>query len=388
MTDSIHTARWIKLISGLGWEIHLFSSTESTFLHPDIENVVIHFPVYGKQHRSLKKKTIKFRGLYVRNNFLALILIRIVKKFYPQYKLLLLKKKLKKLKPDILHSMETQNAGYLISELKKTYSVNLPKWIHSVWGSDLYLFGRLSEHRSRIREVLENCEYFFSESKRDILLSEKYGFKGKVLPIVQATGGFDFNYINTIRKDTIPSKRKAIVLKGYQSWAGRALVGLRALERCNIDLRDFKVIIYLPSPDVILAAKLFAEATGVEIEIIPNGTPYFEILKLYNQARVYIGLSISDGVPNSMLESMVMGALPIQSFTSCADEWITNKDNGLLVPPEDPDIIKDAIEYSLLNDDFVNNAAVINYNVIKERLDNNIVSKTVIDIYNSIYSEK
>lgn len=35
-------------------------------------------------------------------------------------------------------------------------------------------------------------------------------------------------------REQIPvSSRKVIMLKGYQNWAGRALVGLRALGRCE-----------------------------------------------------------------------------------------------------------------------------------------------------------
>ena len=42
-----------------------------------------------------------------------------------------------------------------------------------------------------------------------------------------------------------------------------------------------------------------------------------------------------------------MGALPIQSCTACADEWIVDGRSGLIVPPEDVDVIENALRRAL-----------------------------------------
>jgi len=219
------------------------------------------------------------------------------------------------------------------------------------------------------------------------MLAKKFGFTGKVLPIIQAAGGFNFSYINSIYNNVPTSKRNKIVLKGYQNWAGRALVGLRALELCGDILLDYQIIILLPNPDVLLAAKLFSEKNKIQIEIIPNGTPHDDILRIYNSARIFIGLSISDGVPNSLLEAMVMGAFPIQSFTSCADEWIIDGVSGFLVPPEDSDKVAEAILKALTNDSLVDNAAEINWKTANERLDYSELKQKTIDSYKRIILE-
>jgi glycosyltransferase involved in cell wall biosynthesis len=178
------------------------------------------------------------------------------------------------------------------------------------------------------------------------------------------------------------------MLKGYQGWAGRALAGLRALERCADILKSYKVVIYSANDDVRLVAELFTDATGVPIQIVPNGTPHREILALHGAARVSIGLSISDAVSTSLLEAMTMGSFPVQSWTSCADEWIKNGETGFLVPPEDPEVIESAIRKALQDDQLVDDAAARNWQTISERLDGTAIAEQVYKMYCSVMGEQ
>ena len=41
------------------------------------------------------------------------------------------------------------------------------------------------------------------------------------------------------------------MLKGYQGWAGRALVALEAMEACADVLKEYEIVVYLASPVVI-----------------------------------------------------------------------------------------------------------------------------------------
>src|SRR5262249_16587072 len=145
-----------------------------------------------------------------------------------------------------------------------------------------------------------------------------------------------------------PSQRRLVVLKGYQHFAGRALVGLQALARSRAELQPYRIVIYSARHDVRIAAELLAQDTGLTLEVVPP-TTHEEILLLFGAARVYPGLSISDAIPPSLLEAMVMGAFPIQSFTACADEWITHGKTGMVVPPEEPETIAAALRQALTN---------------------------------------
>ena len=178
------------------------------------------------------------------------------------------------------------------------------------------------------------------------------------------------------------------MLKGYQHWAGRALVGLRALARCADLLAGYEVVVYSASSDVAIAAELFRQDTGVPVRILPKESPHQEILRYHGQARVSIGVSISDAISTSLLEAMVMGSFPVQSSTACADEWIEDGKTGLLVSPDDPEAVEGAIRRALTDDDLVNWAAEINLRTAAERLDRRRIAPKAAGIYQAVAEER
>jgi len=285
-----------------------------------------------------------------------------------------------KLKPDIIHSLEMQHAGYLALAARERLGGRFPTWIVTNWGADIFLFGRLPEHVEKIKVVLSACDYYDCECHRDVELAPTFGFKGEVLPVLPNTGGFDIERMHQFRQPGATSARRLIVLKGYQGWAGRALVGLRAIELSAAVLKGYRVVVYLAGEDVRIAAELVSHSTGIPIEIIPHSS-HENMLRLHGRARVSIGLSIGDAASTSMLEAMVMGSFPIQSCTACADEWIEDGKTGLIVPPEDPELIAAAIRRALTDDDLVDQAAELNARTAREELEYSIIKPQVVKMY-------
>lgn len=383
MLWSVHTARWLRQISDLGWEIHLFSSQDYGDVHLEIKNVTVHRSIYWSQKISENQHNHLSRIIHRVWSFLRR---NIFYEFVNSYRERQLTYIINKIKPDIIHSMETQSAGYLVSAVKERYTYAFPQWVHTLWGSDIYLYGRLTAHKSKITQMLSSINYLVCEGNRDILLCHKLGFNNKKALVLQATGGFNINFCTSLRSKTLKtSDRRLIVLKGYQGWAGRSLCGLRALELCADILSGYTIAIYSTNSDVELAAELFTNTTGIVVQIIPY-ISHNEMLKLHDKARISISLSISDGVPNSMLEAMAMGSFPIQSCTAIVDGWIEDGVNGILVPPEDPNIIEVAIRKALLDDDLVNAACVYNWDIIKKKLDENKVKEQTISFYEDVIS--
>jgi hypothetical protein len=287
------------------------------------------------------------------------------------------------IKPDIIHSLEMQLAGYLTLAAREHLRGRSPIWIMTNWGSDIFLFGRLPEHTEKIKAVLSACDYYDCECYRDVELAKVFGFKREVLPVLPNTGGFDIGRMQQFRQPGPTSARRLIVLKGYQDWAGRALVGLRAIALSADVLNGYSIAIYMANKDVRIAAELISHATGIPIEIVPLSS-HEDMLRLHGRARVSIGLSISDAASTSMLEAMVMGSFPIQSCTACADEWIQDGQTGLIVPPEDPELIATAIRCALSDDSLVDRAAELNMQTARKRLDYRLIQPQVIAMYEKI----
>lgn len=383
MVNSVHTARWINQISDQGWDIHLFPSYDDD-IHPDLRNISIHDRLVqsvdvGENVKQCKSLPWPLPGRAnaerVLNRLRKVELARWTRSRDQR-----LAQLIEKIKPDIVHSLEIQNAGYLTLAARARLNGKFPTWVVTNWGSDIFLFGRLSEHVGKIKAVLSACDYYDCECHRDVKLAQDYGFKREVLPVLPNTGGFDIERMQQFRQSGPTSARRLIVLKGYQGWAGRALVGLRAIELSADSLKGYRVAVYLANDDVRIAAALLSHTTGIPVDIIPRSS-HEQMLRLHGRARVSIGLSISDGASTSMLEAMVMGSFPIQSCTACADEWIEDGKSGLIVPPEDPEPIAAAIRRAVSDDCLVDRAAELNAHTVSERLDYRIIQPQVITMY-------
>ncbi len=383
MSESIHTARWISQISDIYGELHLFPCTDYGNTNNELQNITIHHSFHSGLCKTDRSVTIK--GIPVFSEFVAQSALVVMNRLFPHRSASRLARLIQHLKPDIIHSLEIQHSAYLILDAKKRFRGSaFPPWIVTNWGSDIFLFGRLAKHAEKIRDVLANADYYSCECKRDVCLAEAYGFKGRILPVFPNTGGFDLLDIVGLRTPGPVSARRTIMLKGYQHWAGRALSGLRALERCADALVGYTIAIYSASPDVEIAAMLFQQATGVRVTLVPFSTTHREMLALHGTARISIGLSISDAISTSFLEALVMGSFPIQSWTSCADEWIVDGRTGLLVPPEDPDVVEQAIRRALADDILVDKASDENWQTAKGRLDHKLLKQQVIELYATV----
>jgi len=392
MPNSVHAARWISQLKGCGWELHLYPGYFAN-LNPEIRDIRYHaFAQMMNKAISeglgafLKLSSIKTAKLKKAiDNPLVKILAKIND---PEERSKHLVKTIQKVRPHIIHSMEFQSNGYLTLHAKKAMEGKFPAWLATNWGSDIFLYGRFPEHREKIRELLSRCDYYSCETQRDVSLARGFGFKGSVLPVIPNSGGFDLARLASWRSSGRTSERRIIMIKGYQNWAGRALVAIRALQRCLDVLGGYEVVVYLASgEDVKIACNLLSIDGNVKVTVLPPGQTHETILRYHGQARISIGLSISDAVSTSFLEAIAMGSFPIQSNTAAADEWIEDGVTGMIVPPEDPEIIEKAIRKTLSDDEMVDRAAEANWRTVTERLDYDTVKATAIGMYKKIYEE-
>ena len=384
MSNSIHTVRWIKQLTGCGWDLHLFPSWANE-LHPELMGVTVHNALYFRRPQWLDP-SVKLHGRWFPARHITL---PAAERLLPGLmdKSCRLAKVIKSIRPDIVQSLEIQHAGYLTFAAREQLE-GFPTWIVTNWGSDIYLYGRLAAHQQKLRDLLGACDYYDCECKRDANAVRELGFRGKLMPVVPNTGGFHLDHLAGLRQPGHTSARRLILLKGYQDTPGRALCGLRALAMCADELKHggYRVVVYSASADVKNAAELVTVATGLPIVAIPH-IKHEEMLKLHGRARASLGLAISDGVSTSFLEALAMGSFPIQSHTACADEWITDGESGILVPPEDPHIIARAIRRAVDDDGLVDRAAEINARTARRRLDYEKVQQQVIQAYRAIGRE-
>ena len=100
----------------------------------------------------------------------------------------------------------------------------------------------------------------------------------------------------------------------------------------------------------------------------------------FGKSRIYIGCSESDGISTSFLESLLTGCYPIQSDTSCANEWV---DRGAVasIVPLDAAVLLSEIERAIVSDDLVDQAAVMNSKVSNDYLGFKIIQEQALKFY-------
>lgn len=417
MQMSMHTVRWINQISDQKWDVHFFPVNYLP-VHQDLRNVTVHQPWYLVRPRHLLKTAIRhprklLRGLQHLESELHLNRLQ-VRAIYPFPALIrtlpylngfrrvrlgeseasapavygptVLARLIDQIKPDLIHSLEFQHCGYNVLKAKEIYGDGFPPWLATNWGSDIYYYRQFPDHRKQISRLLENADYYSCECARDIVLAKELGFKGQVMPVMPNTGGLDMNMVSALRAIHKPSSRKIIMVKGYQHFAGRALTALDAIERCADELRGYQVIVFSASPEIFHRVEDLKKYMRVDISLLPYAEHHV-MFRMFSRARVYLGVSVSDAISTSMLEAMSMGAFPIQTNTSCCDEWIEDGKAGFHIPADDSAVIADRLRTALRDDELVDSAAEVNWTTVQARLDQNMLKTKAISFYETILDD-
>ena len=289
------------------------------------------------------------------------------------------------LRPDLIHSMEFQHCGYNTLEARKLVGPGFPPWLATNWGSDIFHFRQYEGHRAQITRLLKHIDFYSCECKRDVELARELGMTARSLPVMPNSGGFDLPIVERLRNKAKTSQRRVIMVKGYQHFAGRVLTALDAIERCADVAQNFDIVIFSASPEAYRRAEEMRASTPIKsITLLPHCS-HDQMLQMFSMARVYLGVSVSDAISTSALEAMALGAFPVQTDTSCCDEWFDDGIGGYLIPHDNVDTIAACLRSALCDDELVDTAADVNWNVITQRLDKRTVKKRVWAFYDELF---
>ena len=291
--------------------------------------------------------------------------------------------KLEEFKPDVVQSFVLFSACAPILEIMRRHLEI--KWIYSAWGNDLYYFQNEADYLRDIKNVLPRLDYMFADCKRDHDIAVKYGFRGVFLGDFPGGGGYEINS----EEDLIPPEnRKVILVKGYQELFGECIPVLKVLQGMRSELSEFEIIVFGAESQVVEYVE------GSNFYNWPNFNLFKnigrgEVLELMRKAKIYIGNSISDGMPNTLLEAIISGAFPIQSNPGGASaEIIENGLNGLLIEdPLDQQEIRALIVRSLNNKELVDKAFKHNLKLISPKLEREYIRARVLEKYEQVEND-
>jgi len=368
---SNHFFNWVLQLKDSGHEVHWIDVNDANTKVGRIDFV----------HQTVKwKRKFEYPGrFWLKNNFSSLEAF--IEGYNQRNFIEVFQKKFDEIKPDIVHSFEMQTACVPILGIMNNHP-NI-KWIYSPWGTDLYYYQHEPEKLKGIETVFKRLDYMFSDCNRDYIIAINQGFKGSYLGTFPGGGGYDFDSSNSWINEF--ENRKTILIKGYQHKFGRCNNVLEALLEIEGEIKDFEIIVFAATDEVYKFVD-HPRFSGMKNLILKGNIGRGEVLKLMGQSLIYIGNSISDGMANTLLESIIMESFPIQSNPGGASaEIIEHGKNGFLIEtPENSHQIAALIKKAIQTPELLRLGIAYNTKHIKPTLERNYLKDLVVKKYNLV----
>ncbi len=146
----------------------------------------------------------------------------------------------------------------------------------------------------------------------------------------------------------------------------RTDVFFAALARVREKLPDVHVV--CPGMAGSPRAEKLVRASGLDdrVHLLP-AVNREEMADIFRAARASVSLSTHDGTPNTLLEAMACGALPVVGDVESVREWVTHERNGLIVRPDDHEAVSVALVRAMTDTELVEIARPLNAKIVRAR---------------------
>jgi glycosyltransferase involved in cell wall biosynthesis len=266
----------------------------------------------------------------------------------------------KRVRPDLAHAMRIPFEAMLAAD---AYD-GIPLLV-SVWGNDFTLHARASGlMRHYTSWTLQVAHALHTDCSRDLRLSREWGFgPGRPTLLIPGNGGVRTEVFHPPAKEV----EEPVVLNPR---------GSRAYVRTDVFLQSIPLVLASVPGARFICASLAGDRQAMQwidglkigeaVELLPP-VPHAEMAALFRRAQVVVSPSVHDGTPNSLLEGMACGCLPVAGDLESLREWITPGENGLLVDPTDPRSVAEGVLEALRNKNLRQHAAGLNHAIIMQR---------------------
>ena len=285
-----------------------------------------------------------------------------------------LARRIEEVRPDLVHALRLPFEGMLAAAARP-----MAPLLVSVWGNDFTLHAPSTPlMRLATRRCLARADALHADCRRDVRLAAAWGLRdGCPSLTLPGNGG--------VRRDVFrpmeaahPERRQR--LPGWSAAAGLVLEprGLRAYVRTDTFFRAApRVLAHAPDTDFAgvgmagdpeVRAWVESLGLGLRTRLLP-AQDASGMAALFRAAHVSASPSLHDGTPNTLLEAMACGCVPVAGDLESIREWIVDGENGLLVDATSPEDLARGIVRALKDEDWRAAAAHRNLEIISERAD-------------------
>jgi glycosyltransferase involved in cell wall biosynthesis len=270
---------------------------------------------------------------------------------------------IEQVRPELIHAMRIPYEGMLAAQAEPAAPL-----IVSVWGNDFTLHASSTPLMARYtRLTLEQADALHADCRRDIRLGRSWGFAERKPTVVLPGAGGVQPEIFHLPGDGLESKRAYRVINPR---------GIRAYVRNDSFFQAIPLVLAQQPGAYFICTNMAGEEQArrwvAELDIAASVDllemqSRSQMAALFQGARLAVSPSTHDGTPNTLLEAMACGCLPVAGDLESIREWITPDINGLLIDPGDPKALANAILLGLCEDKLLRQAQAMNVRLISER---------------------
>ena len=298
-----------------------------------------------------------------------------------------LRRIIKKVKPDAVHALRIPFEGMLGAQLPK----GIPFAV-SIWGNDLTLHAKGSALMGReTTKVLRRADALAADAARDIRLGRIWGFDpDKQTLVVPGNGGISLSDICLTADD-------GQVNLGWLPQDWHIVINPRGFRtgsvRNDTFFKSIPIVLSRMPNTLFLCCSMARQPEALEwvdklkieknVVLLPT-LAQTDLWPLFRRAECTVSVSQHDGTPNSLLEAMALGCFPVAGDIESIREWITPGVNGILVDPDSPEQLANAILCAVSNPHLRAAAADSNRSIIQHRAEKSVVSAAVAAFYRQL----
>ena len=359
--NSPHTIKWATSLSKKGIKIILFGLGD---LRTDI------YSKYDIEVWTIKAKITRNLGSLSKVRYLR--------------SLPLIKKLIKRYKPDILHAHYASSYG-LIGAL-----TNFHPFVVSAWGGDVFDFPKKSiVHKKTLEFILKKADKILATS--NVLAKETNLYTDKSVEVTPF--GIDINVFKPMKVESVFNKNDIVIgtIKALEEKYGIEYL-----------IKAFKILVdkYPDKPLKLLivgggsledAMRELIKNLNITTKTVMTGKiPYEEIPKYHNMLSIYVALSIldSESFGVAILEAQACEKPVVVSKVGGLPEVAENGVTGFIVPPKNPDAAAKAIEKLILDETLRANMGKAGRKRVEKLYSWDKCVEQMIEIYEEITAKK
>ncbi len=342
--SSIHTQRWVKYFADVGHEVHLISQKPFDANTP--ANVNLHLL------QPLTVGTVPLKGINL------------------AFQVLQIYRKIRRIKPDILHAHDALGYGFWGALCRFHPFVVTP------WGSDVVVKpGESWFFKWSIQVALKNADFITCDADHLVETMTALGAHHNKIRVIYF--GVDTKRFCPAPKNDALRARLGIAPGSLVVISLRSLNPIYDIESlvraAPLVLKKIPDVRFIIAGNGALRAQLeqLAITLGVAEQLkFVGAIPNQELPDYLTLSDVYVSTSLSDGgLAASTAEAMAC-ALPVV-ITDFGDnrQWVTDSKGGFLIPLRNPAVLADKIVYLLENAEIRRKFGTFNRQVILERND-------------------